>query len=138
LYAGYFLLLLITSFIAGIYPSLVLSAFQPVKVLYGRQKMMGKNLLTKGLIVLQFALAIFLIIGTIAVNHQVNYLLHKGLGYNSSNLVLLQLPYSNSSNKLPALFKNELAGRKNILSVAARNGGRSISGATAKRKKSCH
>jgi putative ABC transport system permease protein len=37
LYAGYFLLLLITSFIAGFYPSLVLSAFQPVKVLYRRQ-----------------------------------------------------------------------------------------------------
>ena len=134
LYAGYFLLLLITSFIAGFYPSLVLSAFQPVKVLYGRQKMMGKNLLTKGLIVLQFALAIFLIIGTIAVNHQVKYLLHKDLGYNSSNLVLLQLPYSKSSDRLPALFKNELAGQKNILSIAARNSGRSISGVTANGK----
>src|SRR4030095_9882645 len=106
LYAGYFLLLLITSFVAGFYPSLVLSAFQPVKVLYGRQKMMGKNLLTRGLIVLQFALAIFLIIGTIAVNRQVNYLLRKNLGYNSSNLVLLQLPYTSSSDRLPALFKN--------------------------------
>ena len=49
LYAGYFLLLLVTSFIAGFYPSLVLSAFQPVKVLYSRQKLMGKNYLTKGL-----------------------------------------------------------------------------------------
>src|ERR1043166_4170686 len=87
LYAGYFLLLLVTSFIAGFYPSLVLSAFQPVKVLYGRQKMMSKNLLTKGLIVLQFALAIFLIIGTIAVNRQVNYLLHTDLGYDTRNLV---------------------------------------------------
>ena len=134
LYAGYFLLLLITSFVAGFYPSLVLSAFQPVKVLYGRQKMMGKNLLTRGLIVLQFALAIFLIIGTIAVNRQVNFLMHKNLGYNSSNLVLLQLPYTTSSDRLPALFKNELAGEKNILSVAARNGGRSISGAIANGK----
>ena len=73
--------------------------------------MMGKNLLTKGLIVLQFALAIFLIIGTIAVNHQVKYLLRKDLGYNSGNLVLLHLPYSKSSNRLPALFpgvKNRL------------------------------
>jgi putative ABC transport system permease protein len=134
LYAGYFLLLIVTSFIAGFYPSLVLSALQPVKVLYGRQKMMSKNLLTKGLIVLQFALAIFLIIGTIAVNYQVNYLLHANLGYDSKNLVRIDLPNSNTSDKLPTLFKNELAGERNILSIAARNGGRSISGAKANGK----
>ncbi|HEV8507860.1 MAG TPA: ABC transporter permease [Chitinophagaceae bacterium] len=134
LYAGYFLLLVITSFIAGIYPSLVLSAFQPVKVLYGKQKMLGKNLLTKGLIVLQFALAIFLIIGTIAVNYQLNYLLHKKLGYDSSDLVKIDLPNSNMSDRLPALFENEVAGQKNILSIAPRNGGRTISGAKANGK----
>ena len=134
LYAGYFLLLIVTSFIAGFYPSLVLSAFQPVKVLYGRQKMMSKNLLTKGLIVLQFSLAIFLIIGTIAVNYQLNYLLHTNLGYDSKNLVRIDLPNSNTSDKLPALFKNELTGQPNILSVAARNGGRNISGAKANGK----
>ena len=134
LYAGYFLLLLVTSFIAGFYPSLVLSAFQPVKVLYGRQKMMSKNLLTKGLIVLQFALAIFLIIGTIAVNSQVNYLLHTDLGYDTRNLVRIDLPNSNTSDKLPALFKNEFANQRRILSVAARNGGRNISGAKANGK----
>jgi putative ABC transport system permease protein len=59
---------MVTSFIAGFYPSLVLSAFQPIKVLYSKQKLLGKNYLTRGLIVLQFALAIFLIIGTIAIN----------------------------------------------------------------------
>ena len=134
LYIGYFLLLLITSFIAGFYPSLVLSAFQPVKVLYGRQKMMGRNLLTKGLIVFQFALAIFLIISTIAVNRQLNYLLHTDLGYDAKNLVRLDLPNSNASDKLPALFKNELANQRNILSVAARNSGRTISGAKANGK----
>ena len=134
LYAGYFLLLLITSFIAGFYPSLVLSAFQPVKVLYSRQKLMSKNYLTKGLIVLQFVLAIFLIIGTIAVNSQLKYLLHKNLGYDSKNLVRIDLPDSKTSDKLAALFKNELAGQKNIISVAARNGGRNISGAKANGK----
>ena len=134
LYAGYFLLLLITSFIAGFYPSLVLSAFQPVKVLYSRQKLMSKNYLTKGLIVLQFVLAIFLIIGTIAVNSQLKYLLHKDLGYDSKNLVRIDLPDSKTSDKLAALFKNELAGQKNIISLAARNGGRNISGAKANGK----
>jgi putative ABC transport system permease protein len=110
LYAGYFLLLLVTSFIAGFYPSLVLSAFQPVKVLYSKQKLLGRNYLTKGLIVLQFALAIFLIIGTIAINSQLNYLFHADLGYDTKNLVRMDIPVNNSSDKLPALFKNELTG----------------------------
>jgi putative ABC transport system permease protein len=134
LYAGYLLLLLVTSFISGFYPSLVLSAFEPVKVLYSRQKLMGKNYLTKSLIVLQFVLAIFLIIGTIVINSQLHYLLHKNLGYDSRNLVRIDLPFGRATDKLPALFKNELATQRNIISVAARNGGRSIMGAKANGK----
>jgi len=134
LYVGYFLLLLITSFIAGFYPSLVLSAFEPVRVLYNKQKLMGKNYLTRGLIVLQFVLAIFLIIGTIAINSQLSFLLHTNLGYDTNNLVRIDLPYSKASDKLPALFKNELSNQKDIISVAARNGGRNISGTKANGK----
>src|SRR6266542_3624264 len=134
LYAGYFLLLLVTSFIAGFYPSLVLSAFQPVKVLCSRQKLMGKNYLTKALIVLQFALAIFLIIGTIVINSQLNFLLHTNLGYESKNLVKIDLPHTKSSDRLATVFKNELVNQSGILNVAARNGGRNISGAKANGK----
>lgn len=128
LYAAFAILLLITSLIAGFYPSLVLSSFQPVKVLYSRQKLMSKNYLTKGLIVLQFALAIFLIIGTLAINSQLNFLVKADLGYDSRNLVRINIPINKSSDNLPSLFKNELEGKTNIISVAAKNGGRSISG----------
>jgi putative ABC transport system permease protein len=134
LYAGYFLLLMLTSFIAGFYPSLVLSAFQPIKVLYNKQKLLGKNYLTRGLIVLQFSLAIFLIIGTIVINSQLSFLLHTNLGYDSKNLVRIDLPFSKTSDKLPALFKNELNGKPGIVSIAARNGGRNISGVKANGK----
>jgi putative ABC transport system permease protein len=134
LYAGYFILLLVTSFIAGFYPSLVLSAFQPVKVLYSKQKLLGKNYLTRGLIVLQFALAIFLIIGTIAINAQLKYIFSKDLGYDSKGLVSINLPYSKLSDKLPALFKNVLANQPSIVSIAARNGGRNITGIKANGK----
>ncbi|MGC4035868.1 MAG: ABC transporter permease [Chitinophagaceae bacterium] len=127
-YAGYFILLLITSFIAGFYPSLVLSSFKPVKVLYSKEKLMGKNYLTKGLVVLQFALAIFLIIGTVAIYSQLRLLKNSSLGYDSKNLVRLDIPINNSSEKLPSLFKNELLKNPDIINVAAKNGGRSISG----------
>ncbi|HEX8041374.1 MAG TPA: FtsX-like permease family protein, partial [Chryseosolibacter sp.] len=131
LIGGFLSLLIITSFTAGFYPALVLSSFQPVQVLYGRYKTKGRNLLTKGLIVVQFTLAMFLIIGTIAINSQLNFLFHANLGYDSQNLVRVEIPIRNTSESLPSLFKNELAGRPDIVSVAARNGGRSISGVRA-------
>ena len=134
LYGGYFLLLLVTSFIAGFYPSLVLSGFRPVTVLYNRQKMLSSNYFTKGLIVLQFVLAVLLVIGTIVINSQMNFLLKKDLGYDSKNLVGLYLPWSPSSDKLPSLFKNELAGHSGILTVTARHLGRNIGGAKANGK----
>ena len=134
LYAGYFLLLLLTSFVAGFYPSLVLSAFKPVKVLYARQKIFSRNYFTKGLIVLQFGLAIFLIIGTIAIYSQLNFLQHANLGYDSGNLVRLDIPIHKTSDQLPAVFKNELLNKRGIVRVAARNRGRNISGAKVEGK----
>src|SRR5438477_2456493 len=89
---------------------------------------MGKNYLTKILIVFQFALAIFLIIGTIAINSQLNFLLHADLGYDSKNLVRMSIPINKSSDRLPAIFRNVLIDKPGIISVAARNGGRNISG----------
>jgi putative ABC transport system permease protein len=103
-------------------------------VLYNRQKMLSRNYLTKGLIVLQFALAIFLVVGTVVINAQLKYLLDKDLGYDSKDLVAIYLPFSPSSDKLAALFKNELTGQKNISLVAARHGGRNIGGAKANGK----
>ncbi len=123
LYAEWFALLLATSLIAGFYPSIILSGFQPLKVLSGRYKLMGKNYFSKSLIVFQFALAIFLIIGTIAVYAQLNFLFRQSLGYDSSNLVKINLPAGKDKDKFVALFKSELSGKQNIIKIAARNGG---------------
>lgn len=126
LYIGLFGLLVVTSFISGFYPSLVLSRFQPIKVLYNKQKLLGRNYLTKGLVVLQFMLAIFLITGTFAMNKQVDFLLHADLGYDNSHVVSLKLPYGDASNKLAGLFKNELNGKTGISAASTRSGGVSM------------
>jgi putative ABC transport system permease protein len=134
MYAGFFGLLIVTSLLAGFYPSMVLSSFQPAKVLYNRQKMTSRNFLTKGLVVFQFALAIFLIIGTMAINSQLNFLFDADLGYNSKNLVSIEIPVSKASDALPAFFRNELSGKPNIVSVAGKNSGRSITAVKADEK----
>lgn len=130
-YLGLGVLLLLTSFLAGLYPALVLSGFNILNILWGRQKLMGKNYFSRGLVVFQFALAIFLIIGTIAVYTQVNFLLKRDLGYDSTNLLRVNLPFSDQNDLMISRLKKELEGKPGIISIASRNKGRWGSGAVA-------
>ena len=122
LVAGYVLLFLITALLAGFYPALVLSGYSPVQTLYNRFQLAGRNYLQKGLVVLQFTLASFLIIATIIIYKQFNYLTTEKLGYDDSDLVNVQNDFKTHDDAL--LFKNELLRDPNILSVAPRNSGR--------------
>lgn len=131
LFAGWVFLLLLTSLIAGFYPSIVLSSFQPLRILSGRQKLMGRNYFARGLIVFQFALAIFLLIGTVGVFTQLKYLFHQDLGYDDKQLVRIELPWSDQNGKLMAVFKNELTGQPGILGIAGRNRGAATTGVIA-------
>ncbi len=86
-YAG---LLLVTAFLAGFYPAIILSGFQPVKTLYGRFIPAGKNYLQQGLVVLQFSLATLLVIGTVTIYRQFNFMLSQPLGYDDKDLVKIE------------------------------------------------
>lgn len=122
LVAGYIMIFLLTSLLAGFYPALVLSGFNPVQSLYNRQQYAGKNYLSKGLVVLQFTLATFLIISTITIYSQFNYLMHFDLGYNDKNVVSIAA-FGIDKQKLP-LFKTELLKDPSVKSVTADQGGR--------------
>lgn len=119
---GYLTLFLITSFLAGFYPALVLSGYNPVSTLYSRFNLKGKNYLQKSLVVLQFALATFLIIGTIVIYLQFTFLTNTSLGYNDHNIV--EVPKSSLSHEAAAIFKNDLLKNSNIEDVAPKNVGR--------------
>lgn len=87
LVAGYIILFALTTLLAGFYPALILSGYSPVKALYSRFTLSGKNYLQKSLVVLQFALSSFLIIATLIIYYQFNYLTSEKLGYDDSNLI---------------------------------------------------
>jgi putative ABC transport system permease protein len=114
--------LFITSgLLAGFYPALVLSKFNPVDTLYGRTNYASKNYLSKGLVVLQFSLATFLIIGTIIIYAQFNFLTHYKLGYNDDNLAIVKTGQIDA--KKVNRIAEELQKNPAVISVAARNGG---------------
>ena len=83
-------LLLFVGLIAGSYPAVVLSRFQPVAVLKGSVKTGGKNRLIRSLVVVQYTLSIALMIGTGLMGQQLEYLLSKDLGYENENIVVVQ------------------------------------------------
>ena len=120
LVAGYVGLLVLTGLAAGFYPALVLSGFDPVQTLYKRTRLDGKNYLAKGLVVVQFSLATFLIIATVVIYRQFNYLIQKPLGYDDKHLLVVNLDRA-VDEKLVNRFKHELGKEPSIEMVAARS-----------------
>ncbi|QDK77958.1 FtsX-like permease family protein [Spirosoma sp. KCTC 42546] len=90
-------LVLITGFLSGSYPALFLSALQPIKILKGSgpssrlQFGAGPALFRRTLVVFQFSLSIFLIVGMLVVGKQMNYLRTKNLGLDRENVVYIPL-----------------------------------------------
>jgi putative ABC transport system permease protein len=124
LVAGYLVLFILTSLLAGFYPALVLSDYNPVQTLYNRFSLGGKNYLQKGLVIFQFTLATFLISATFIISSQFNFLITKKLGYDDSNLVLVNK--GNLTRDEDRLFKEELMKSPDILAVAAKDEGYSF------------
>ncbi|GAB3175624.1 ABC transporter permease [Telluribacter humicola] len=79
----------VVSLIAGIYPALVLTRYQPVRVLKGHLKTTGAGNFRRTLIVFQFAITAFLIISTFVVQNQLKYIQNKKLGYDKEHVVIL-------------------------------------------------
>ena len=118
---GYVGIFLVTGVLAGFYPAFVLSGFNPVQSLYGRERLGGRNFLAKGLVVLQFTLATFLIIAALVVYSQFTYLTHFDLGYNDKNVAVINASFKDQS-KLN-VFETELLANQGVQGLTKDQGG---------------
>ena len=111
---------LICGLVAGSYPSLYLSSFNPVGVFKGlKLKGSGATYIRKGLVVLQFTISIVLIISTIIIYNQIQHIKNRELGYNKENVIQTGVRGEMKNNF--GVIKNQLLSSGYVENVALSN-----------------
>lgn len=94
---------LIVGILSGIYPSFFMTRFKTVDVLKGERAGGNSFSLRKVLVIVQFGMAIFMIISTLVVSDQMNYIKEKNLGFNQENLMVIDINNRNVRNEFKTM-----------------------------------
>jgi putative ABC transport system permease protein len=114
------LLLVIVSFLAGLYPALVMSGFSPALAIKNRVSAAnsGGVGLRKTLVVVQFAITAVLIVSTLVIIKQMSYVRDKSLGFDSKAIAMINMPQDSVSQLKLNFFKTQIEAKTGVKSVS--------------------
>ncbi|WP_031425240.1 ABC transporter permease [Flavimarina sp. Hel_I_48] len=108
----------LVSLFSGSYPAFVLSSFKPLMALRSKFSGGGKrNSLRSGMVIFQFVISASLILATLVVYKQMQFIQHKKLGYQKDQVIILRNAYKLGSTQVKS-YKAELLKNPNIASVS--------------------
>ncbi len=105
---GLLVIAIFIGIISGLYPSLFLATFRPVQILSGELKQgAGSGILRSILVIVQFFISILIILCTLIIYRQINYMLNKDLGFKKEQLLVLRRADAIGREKIE-VFKQEI------------------------------
>lgn len=114
--------MVVVGILAGSYPAFFLSNFTPFEALKGKLRLgKGGAAFRQGLVVVQFSISVFLIIGTTLMAKQMNYIKNKQLGYDKEQTVMIPIDNNDIYNHLNS-FKTALQNKTSIAAVSMMSG----------------
>jgi putative ABC transport system permease protein len=128
-FLGYSLLFILTfGLLAGIYPAILLSSFKPIQALQSTRKPLGTSLfqrvvtpgfIRKILVTVQFGISSFLIIGTIIIFNQFNFMQRQNLGFTRDQVMVIDIPNDTAVSRKIDVFKDKVRQIGAVQSVSA-------------------
>lgn len=103
-----FALAMALGLVAGIYPALAMSGLKPLNIMRSFSAFRLNPVLSKGLVVTQFAVCVILIISAMVIKKQMTYINQASMGFDKDQVLVIQQPYGWDDNKETQLLKERL------------------------------